>query len=120
MSTSRRLPTLQILRFLALGLFVLGLLVKPVLAAHCGLDDARRAMGDYQAAVLNADVAGDEACCPGESCGECGECCTASTAVSPVALVVGTQLAPAGAAVVGATDFVPTPYPVPIRPPITA
>jgi hypothetical protein len=114
---SRRPRTLQILRFLALGLLVFGLLVKPVLAAQCELDDARRALGDYKVAVLDADAAGDEACCPGESC---GECCTASTIVSPAILVIGAMPAPAGAAVIGGTDFAPAPYPVAMRPPITA
>lgn len=116
-SIFRRLRTLQFLRFFALGLLVFGLLVKPVLAAQCELDDARRALGDHKVAVLDAAMAGDEACCPGESC---GECCTACTIMSPAVLIVGAMPVPAGAAVTGATDFAPAPYPVAIRPPITA
>lgn len=110
----RRPQVSRFLHLLALGMLVLGLLVKPVLAANCELEDLQR---DVAQVVLvdatNAD-AGDE-CCPGQIC---GECCTAGTVVPSSGATAGAIAVAAINGPAGAVEFEPAPYPVSIRPPI--
>jgi len=76
-------PTL--LRLLALGLLVIGLLAKPMLAAACDIQDLRQALGGDTIPVLVAD----DGCRSGDTCclaHHCGECCVSGMAVLPVGL----------------------------------
>ena len=61
------------LRLPALAVLVLGLLAKPVLVAACELEDMTRA-GTVE--LVDPAPGLDDACCPGQAC---GECCTAAT-----------------------------------------
>ncbi|HST44185.1 MAG TPA: hypothetical protein VLK29_03055 [Luteimonas sp.] len=131
---------------MALVLLSLGLMVKPVLAAACEVDDLRSAhaataagstdkaggavagsdevvatgTGDVRAmastAETGADLAGDT-CCPGKVC---NACCTSAT-VLPLASVASLP-APVPAHVEASTALTPGPvtHPVDVRPPINA
>ncbi len=81
-------PWTRCLRVLALGLVVVGLLLKPVQALSCGLDDLHRAAvaaGASPSAQADDDATGD-ACCLGQ---RCGDCCAVGVAVMPSRLTAG-------------------------------
>jgi len=110
----RRPQVSQFLRLLVLGMLVLGLLVKPALAAHCELEDLQ---GDFGQVVLvdATDADAGDACCPGQVC---GECCTAGTVVPSLSVTAGAIAVAAINGLAGAVEFKPAQYPVSIRPPI--
>jgi hypothetical protein len=114
MAPLRRTHVSRFLRLLALGMLVFGLLVKPVLAATCELEDLQWAVGQVALVDAGDADAGDE-CCPGQAC---GECCTAGTAVPPLPATVGAIAVVAMHIPASAVEFEPAPYPVSIRPPI--
>jgi hypothetical protein len=114
MAPLRRAQLSRFLRLLTLGMLVFGLLVKPVLAATCELEDLQWAVGQVELVDAGDADAGDE-CCPGQAC---GECCTAGTAVPPLRAIVGAIAVVTIHAHAGAVEFEPAPYPVSIRPPI--
>lgn len=110
-----RLPQVSwFLRLLVLGTLVLGLLVKPVLAANCELEDLQRDVAQVVLVDATDADAGDE-CCPGQMC---GECCTAGTVVPSFSSTVDALVVAAINGPGEATEFKPAPYPVLIRPPI--
>lgn len=110
----RRPQVSRFLRLLVLGTLVFGLLVKPVLAANCELEDLQRDLAQVVLVDAADADAGDE-CCPGQMC---GECCTAGTFVPSFSATVGAVVVAAIDGPVGAAEFKPAPYPVSIRPPI--
>ena len=102
------------LRLLALAVLVLGLLAKPVLVAACELEDMTRA-GTVK--LVDPAPGPDDACCPGQAC---GECCTAATML-PLAACMGRAIRPQ--AHPQASFWVqsdPAPLAVAHRPPIRA
>jgi hypothetical protein len=110
----RRPQVSRFLRLLVLGMLVLGLLVKPVLAANCELEDLQKDFGQVVLVDATDADAGDE-CCPGQMC---GECCTAVTVVPSSGATVSATAVAAIHTPAGAFEFEPAPYPVSIRPPI--
>jgi hypothetical protein len=106
------------LRLLALVVFALALLVKPVLAASCELQDMRLAQGDGRAMAVDAVAGqGEGECCPGQLC---GDCCTAGTVVPMAATPALSMPLAARPPVAIAAGFDPTPQRVATRPPIAA
>lgn len=116
----RRLDLPRALRVFALGLLVIGLVMKPVLATVCDIEDTRPAMtGEHQpvaTAAQDMDSAGQE-CCPAQSC---NECCAHTAAMTAALNVVMTSRIVTSPLSTLSVDFTPTAYPVAVRPPIVA
>ena len=106
----------SVFRFLILALFVAGMLVKPVLAAECEINDALFASSGTQA--VSTDASGShEDCC---SLPDCNDCCAHSMALQPA--FAGATAGSMRASVLPSlsVDFEPIAFPVAFRPPIAA
>jgi hypothetical protein len=100
-----------------LALLMAGVLVKPVLAAECGIRDAAHALSETSqtGAAEAPDLPAGEDCC---AFADCNDCCAHAAAVmrSPDA----TAAVPMNASLMPSlsVDFEPIACPVPFRPPI--
>ena len=105
------------LRLLLLGLLLFGLLVKPVLAATCEIDDARPELAGQHQSVVASDTGTSEDCCLVQ---DCNACCAQVAAMAPqlkVSAAVPQFASPLPALSV---EFEPPAYPVAFRPPIAS
>lgn len=112
-------PLASVLRLLVLAMLMAGVLVKPVLAAECGISDAAHVLVETsQAGVAAApDLPTGEDCC---SFADCNDCCAHAAAVmrsldAMPAVPMTASLMPSLS-----VDFKPIACPVPFRPPIAA
>ena len=112
-------PLSSVLRLLTLALLLAGVLVKPVLAAECGIRDVVHVLAG--ATQTGADEAPEppagEDCC---SFADCSDCCAHAAAV--MRPLDATPAAPMTASLMSSlsVDFKPIACPVPFRPPIAA
>jgi len=106
------------LRLLLLALVAFGLVAKPMLAAACDITDLQLAAAPA-GAVMSATPpdAGDADCCPMQHCGQC--CVHVSVAVPWVRIATANSVV-AIPSPMSPRSFEPTPYPVALRPPISA
>lgn len=106
---------MQALRSIALGVLLIGMVMNPMLAAACQIDDIGDRMSGQHPSVSNHAPSQDGNCCLAQGC----SACCAHVAFFRSALAVASGL-PAGAGVLPALsiEFEPTAYPVPFRPPI--
>lgn len=99
-----------------LGLLMIGILVKPMLAIACEIHDVQRVAADAMLTVAEApDADSDESCCP---LPDCNDCCAHTTALMPALNSVPTALMAASPLPSMSVEFEPTAFPVPFRPPI--
>jgi len=116
MSVLLRLRLPSALRVVVLGLLVLGMVMKPVLASACEIGDAQQVLAaQHQPAAAQVPQSGTESCCPAQNC---NECCAHTVAMTPPIKVAATfhratRLSPGPS-----RNFEPTVYPVGFRPPI--
>lgn len=102
------------LHLLVLCLLVFGLVMKPVLAVACEIDDARRVLTDGQP-VAAAESEDSDECCPSQNCNEC--CCPTVAMVPKLKVAASLSLAASPLPALS-VEFEPTAYPVALRPPI--
>lgn len=114
---SRLHPLPRCLRLVALALLVLGLLVNPVLAAGCELEDMRVAAGGSHEVAAAATDPVEDTCCPGQLCGACCTAVTVMPLASAAALVASVIGSPSAAE---QAEPGPAPRRAEIRPPIDA
>ena len=112
-------PTL--LRAVFLCMLMLGVLVRPVFALACEIDDSQRAYAtEHQefsdARDASAEDGPQEDCCavPG-----CGDCCSHATAAVIQLTAMAAMPSAAHVAESCSSDFQPPPPGVDLRPPIT-
>ena len=106
----------QLLRMLALGLLFIGLLVKPVQAAACDVEDLKRVLGGEDVPAWVADGSGaDDPCCPNQ---HCGECCASGMATLPVSTALDVPATTSRPLTPLSVEFKAPPYLVAFRPPI--
>jgi hypothetical protein len=105
------------LRVFVLGLLMFGLVMKPVLAAACEIEDARQALvGEHAVPTVNSsDHYAGEDCCVVQNC---GECCVHVAAMVPQVKVADTFAVAPNPLPALSVEFEPTAYPVAFRPPI--
>src|SRR5687767_12638912 len=104
------------LHLLVLCLLAFGLVMKPVLAVACEIDDARQVLSGTHQPVLTTDVDSIDDCCPSQNC---SECCAHTVAMVPKLKVAATLALVANPLSTLSVEFEPTAYPVALRPPIT-
>jgi hypothetical protein len=115
---SLRPPPSFALRLLLLALVAFGLVAKPMLAAACDLADLQLAAapaGPVMSATPS-DADGTD-CCPMQHCGQCCVHVTAAASAVRVARIEPVTVTPTPML---SRTFQPTPYPVALRPPISA
>ncbi|MDR7134134.1 hypothetical protein J2X06_001318 [Lysobacter niastensis] len=106
----------QALHVVVLGLLVLGMVMKPVLASACEISDAQQLLAtQYQPAVAQVPHSGTENCCPAQNC---NECCAHTVAMTPPLKVLATFQTATRLSPGPSLKFEPTAYPVGFRPPI--
>jgi hypothetical protein len=111
-----RLP--PVLRMLMLGLLLLGLLVKPILAVACEIGDAQQTLAaELEPATQAPDTGASDDCCLAHSC---YECCAHTVALVPPATVAATNQVSASPPPRLSVKFEPPGYPVGFRPPIAS
>ena len=112
-------PLASVLRLLTLALLMAGVLVKPVLAAECGIRDAEHVLtGTSQTGADEApDPPAGEDCC---SFADCNDCCAHAAAVMRPLDVTPAVSMTASLRPSLSVDFTPIACPVPFRPPIAA
>jgi hypothetical protein len=116
MSGLHRLRLPLALRVFVLALLAFGLLMKPVLAVACEIDDARQGLaGQHQPLVAADPGTGGEDCCLVQNC---NQCCVHTVAVLPPLKVAASFFAVASPLPALSVEFEPTAYPVALRPPI--
>src|SRR5262245_16636116 len=97
------------LRALVLGLLVLGMVMKPVLASACEASDVRLALVTKSQPATQLPSSGTESCCPAQSC---NECCAHTVAMTPALNDARTFLRATGPLRRSSLKFEPTAYPV--------
>lgn len=117
MSGLLRLHLPLALRLFVMGLLVFGLLVKPVLAAACEIDDARPGLAGQQQSIVAADPGTSEDCCLVQ---DCNACCAQVAAMVPQLKVAAAAPRLASPLPALSVEFEPTAYPVAFRPPIAS
>ena len=115
MSIRQRPRLSPALQMLVLCLLVFGLVMKPVLAVACEIDDARQVLADSHQPVVAADSGGSDDCCPSQNC---SECCAHTVAMVPKLKVATSLPLMASPLPTLSVEFEPTAYPVALRPPI--
>lgn len=106
---------MQAMRSVALALLLIGMVLNPMLAAACQIDDIGDRMSGQHPSVSNHAPAQDGQCCPMQGC---SACCAHVAVFLPALDVVSGLPAGAGVLPVLSIEFEPTAYPVPVRPPI--
>jgi hypothetical protein len=116
MSSLLRLRLPSALRVIVLGLLVLGMVMKPVLASACEISDVQRALAaQHQPTAAQVPDSGTESCCPAQNC---SECCAHTVAMTPPLKVLATFQKATRLSPGPSLKFEPTAYPVGFRPPI--
>lgn len=106
---------MQAMRSIALALLLIGMVMNPMLAAACQIDDIGDRMSGQHPSVSNHAPSQDGSCCLAQGC----SACCAHVAFFRSALAVASGLpADAGVLPVLSIEFEPTACPVPFRPPI--
>jgi len=115
--SSRRSPSLA-LRLLVLALVAFGLVAKPMLAAACDVVDLRltAAPAGVSMSATAIDASGTD-CCPMQ---HCSQCCVHVSVVVPWVRIATAESVVAIPSPMSPRSFEPTPYPVALRPPISA
>ena len=103
------------LHMLMLCLLVFGLVMQPVLAAACEIDDAQQVLAGSHQPVVTTDFDGSDDCCLSQNC---NECCAHTVAMVPKLKVAPSLPLVASPLPTLSMEFEPTAYPVALRPPI--
>jgi len=97
-----------------LGLLMVGVLVKPVLAIACEIHDVQK-MTASQTQTAAEEPGSDESCC---ALPDCNDCCAHTTAVVPEFLIAPAVTMAASPLPSLSVKFEPTAISVAFRPPI--